>query len=181
MKPPVLIDVDGVLANLTASVLDLARTVAGIYDKVEADVVHWEYEKSIGWPALWHVVGERVNTHELCYRLPEYPGAIAWLRELEREHGEENVLICTSPFNAAWASQRVAWLEKRGVKLSRQIHCSAKHLVSGFLVDDRAGVHAKRAPGATFCLNRPWNASAVEPVRGGYEEASAWLRGLRGL
>src|SRR5690606_31894301 len=174
------IDGDGVLADLSVAVLELARNVAGIYDKTEADVVHWEYEKSLGWPALWHVVGEHVNTRELCFRLPEYPGAIRWLRELEREHGEDNVLVCTSPFNAAWASQRAAWLERRGVPLKRQIQCSAKHLVSGYLVDDRAGVHAKRPPGSTFCLTRPWNAASAEPIRGGYAEAAAWLREVRG-
>lgn len=181
MTAPVLVDVDGVLADLTHTVLELARSAANIFNKTEADIVQWEYEKSLGWPALWGVVGARVSTHELCYRLPEYPGSIDWLRRLESEHGAENVFACTSPFNAAWASQRAAWLEQRGVPLSRQIQCSAKHLVSGYLVDDRAGVHAKRAPGATFCLTRPWNASADEPLRGGYEAAAQWLREARGL
>ncbi len=180
MIAPVLVDVDGVLADFTGGCLGLARE-AGILGKTEADITRWDTGACLGWPGLNDAVTRAVAHRDFCYRLREYEGAIAWLRQLEREHGEENVLACTSPWNAEWTSQRAAWLERRGVPLQRQIQCSAKHLVSGYLVDDRAGVHVKRAPGATFCLTRPWNASADEPARGGYEDAAMWLREARGL
>lgn len=179
MSPPVLLDCDGVLADFTGGCLALARAQAGILDKTEADITRWDTGGCLGWPGLDDAVSHAINHRDFCYRLAEYEGAIAWLRQLEREHGADSVFVCTSPWNAEWTSQRAAWLEKRGVPLRRQIQCSAKHLVSGYLVDDRPGVHAKRPQGSTFCLDRPWNAAAPEPLRGGYADAAAWLRQVR--
>lgn len=170
---PILIDCDGVLSHFTRACFALAERV-GVH-ATDEDVAEWDTAKCIGYPGLNDAITRAILRDELVYRMPEYPGAIAWLRSLEAEHGADNVFVCTSPWNAEWLSQRAAWLEKRGVPLQRQIQCSAKHLVPGLLVDDRPGVHLTRTDGATFCLARPWNKGDGAP-RGDYADASAWLR-----
>ena len=180
MIPPVLIDCDGVLSDFVRSVLDLAALRNDVHGVTEADVTMWDFHTRLLHPDMGATINQAIARDEFVFRMREHEGAIAWLRQLEREHGEDNVFVCTSPWNAEWTAQRASWLERRGVPLRRQIQCSAKHLVSGYLVDDRPGVHAHRN-WPTFCLDRPWNALSVEPLRGGYAEASAWLREVRGL
>ena len=173
---PILIDCDDVLADLCGACVLLMRDAGLDYP----EVTHMRDDHLSNWrqPDFLCRLNPAVIERQFCYRLAELPGAIAWLRSLEREHGSDNVFVCTSPWNAEWTAQRAAWLERRGVPLKRQIQCSAKHLVMGRLVDDRPGVAATRPEGQTFCLTRPWNAASAEPVRGGYAEASAWLRSL---
>lgn len=178
MKPPVLIDCDGVLSNFVRAVFDLAALRHDARGFTEADVTMWDFHTRLLHPDMNATINHAISRDEFVFRMPEHEGAIAWLHSVEREHGADNVFVCTSPWNAEWTAQRAAWLEQRGVPLKRQIQCSAKHLVRGRLIDDRPGVSATREPGSTFCLARPWNAASAEPLRGDYSEASAWLRAL---
>jgi hypothetical protein len=170
---PILIDCDGVLANFADSCLRLAREKGGVY-ALESDLTSWDMAKSIGWPRLDVAIEDAVAQADLCYRIAEYPDAIAWLRDLENTFGSENVLICTSPLNGEWAAQRISWLERRGVPLRRQIHCHQKWRIRGYLIDDAA--HAMdREHG--FLLARPWNKSYKSGApRGDYAAAKAWLK-----
>lgn len=172
---PILIDCDGVLADFTEGCLELARSRAGIFDKTEADITRWDTGGCLGWPGLDVAVDHALRHSEFCYRLGEYEGAMHWFRDVELEFGAERVFVCTSPWNADWAGQRAAWLEKRGIPLKQQIQCSAKHLIPGYLIDDRPGVSLTRALSQTFTLARPWNADDAN-VRGDYAAATAWLR-----
>lgn len=176
MNLPILIDCDEVLSDFVGRVLELAAEFGGIYANRE-QITGWDMSKVLGWPGLDACVTERINKRELCFRLEETPGAISWLRQVEAEFGVDRVFICTSPWNAEWASQRMAWLERRGVPKSRQIQCSAKHLIPGYLIDDAAHHAARRPPGQAFIIDAPWNRGECPGTpRGNHEAALAWLR-----
>ncbi len=157
MTTPILVDCDGVISNMTRSVLLLAAD-HGIYDKTEADVTNWEYDISLGWKGVNDVITRAIRDREFVYRMHPYPGAFMALRRLEAEYGADNVIVCTSPWNAEWASQRYAWLEDfAGVKRKRVIMCSKKHLISGFLIDDHVENLKGRPFHDAYLIARPHN------------------------
>ena len=165
---PVLVDCDGVLADFHTAVLDLAFSRAGICKSVEEWLV-WDTKTALGWDRADEEITKAVIENEFCYRMKAYPGALLFLRTLERICGEENVLICTSPWNAEWMSQRAAWLEDVArVPIKRQIQCSRKDLVEGWLVDD-SSKHLQERGGHGFCIAQPWNQD-YRGMRGGYRE-----------
>lgn len=169
----VLVDCDGVLSDFHTAVLDLAFQVAGI-DKTLEDWTEWDTRTALGWPEADEWITRRVLENEFCYRMNAYPGALSFLRRLEGMVGKENVLICTSPWNAEWMSQRAAWLEDVAeVPVKRQIQCSRKDLVAGLLIDDSSKHLRERDSG--FCIARPWNRDYFGH-RGGYEECLANVR-----
>jgi 5'(3')-deoxyribonucleotidase len=173
MTGPILVDCDGVLSDFSGACLDLAAEKFNVY-AVEADITQWDIAKAIGCPGLYPEVSRRVIENEFCYRLRPHVGGLDFLRELETLVGKENVLVCTSPWNAEWMSQRAAWLEDVArVPLARQIQCSRKDLVSGYLVDDRASTISERGSG--FCIARPWNVD-VRGARGDYRACLATVR-----
>lgn len=174
MTLPILVDCDGVLSNMTRSVLQLAAE-HGYLDKLEEDIADWSYASSIGWPSVNAAITNATLTREFVYRMRPYPGAFMALRRLEAAFGKENVLVCTSPWPEApgeWAAQRYAWLRYfASVESKRVIMCSAKHLVPGFLIDD----HPKQLEGRpfenAFLVARPHNATATRFIRGTLEQA----------
>lgn len=176
---PILVDCDEVLSDFVGEILRLAA-LAGVH-ATRDDVTEWDIGKAIGWPDWTRVVTERLRSHDLCARMGEMPGAIAWLRRVEEEFGVDRVFVCTSPWDSVWAGQRAAWLEQRGVPIKRQIQMSPKHLVrSAHLIDD-AVQHIERRPWHLgFLIDRPWNAAPACPdhARGGYDEALTWLRAV---
>ncbi len=188
MKEPILIDCDEVLADFVGACLRLARTFYGIH-ATRADVTGWDIGVCLKWPEFAAEITRQVNENDLCKRLDEMPGALDWLREIEAEFGVDRVLVCTSPWNAAWLEQRARWLEERGVPLRRQVHCSAKHWHAGYLIDDAqhhivgdpAKGYAPRAVNRGFIVAAPWNSPAVSPAgfayaRGDLAAALAWLK-----
>lgn len=159
MSKPYLIDCDGVLSDLIGSVLRLAHEKAGIF-LTEADITDYDYGSALGWPR-WGVEVERaVREREFVYRMRPYSGVTVFLRELEHLVGAENVYVCTKPWDGLpeWLAQRSAWLrDVVGVPTRRQIHCSNKDLVEGFLVDDSPENLRTRDPRDVWCVARPWN------------------------
>jgi 5'(3')-deoxyribonucleotidase len=171
----ILVDCDGVLSNLIGSVLALAREQAQIY-MLEDEVLDYDYGKATGWNR-WDVAVETATLHrEFVYRMQPYHGAKRFLEALEARYGKANVLVCTKPWPGLpdWINQRSAWLRDcMGVETDRQIHCSRKDLVSGFLIDDSAENLECRDDG--FCIARPWNQNCAVQ-RGDY---AACLKALR--
>lgn len=171
----ILVDCDGVLSDMTGAVLRLASTEAMIFDKTEADVTCWDYGQALGWKGWREAVDRAVAQREFCWRMEPYPGAADFLRALERRHGADNVLICTSPWNAAWASQRIDWLRRyMGVPLDRVVQAKRKDVCRGFLVDDRID-HLEAHEDGVFCIARAHNATYTGP-RGNYQTALDYIK-----
>lgn len=168
---PILVDCDGVISDLSRSVLALAHERGIALDKTEEDIVYWEYPRSLEWREANVVITEAIKNRELVYRMHPYPGAFAALRRLEALHGKENVLVCTSPWNAEWAAQRYAWLaDFAGVDKKRVIMCSAKHWIPGFLIDDHVDNFRHRPFSDSFLVARPHNVGSLI-TRGTLDEA----------
>jgi 5'(3')-deoxyribonucleotidase len=168
---PILVDCDGVISDMTRSVLALAHERSIALDKGPDDITNWEYTISLAWSGADEAITRAVREREFVYRMHPYPGAFMALRRLEQAFGADNVLVCTSPWNAEWASQRYAWLQDfAGVSKKRVVMCTRKELVSGFLIDD----HAKNLAGRPFhdawLVARPHNVGAPF-TRGTLEQA----------
>lgn len=170
-EKPILVDCDGVISNMSRSVLALAWERSIALDKTEADIHNWEYTISLEWREANCAITDAIRDREFVYRMQPYPGAFLALRRLEERFGKDNVLICTSPWNADWASQRYAWLQDfAGVAKQRVVMCSRKELIPGFLIDD----HAKNLEGRPFhdayLVARPHNVGAPF-IRGTLQQA----------
>jgi 5'(3')-deoxyribonucleotidase len=172
MSKTVLVDCDGVLANLIGSVLTLAHEKAGIY-KTEAEITHYEYGKALDWPRWWVEVEKATREREFVYRMRPYSGAFLFLRNLENAVGKENVFVCTKAWKGLpdWMAQRSAWLmDFAGVPTERQIFCSKKSLIPGFLIDDDPENLQGRPFNDAYCVARPWNVGAPFE-RGSFKDA----------
>lgn len=171
---PILVDCDGVIADMTQSVLQLAREV-NIFDKGPEDITDWDYRVSLGWPGVNEAITRAVLHREFVYRMHPYSGAFMALRRLEATFGKENVLVCTSPWCAEWAAQRYAWLaDFAGVDEGRVIMCRQKHRIPGFLIDDSAKNLEGRPFHDAWLVARPHNVGAPF-TRGTLGEAVALL------
>jgi hypothetical protein len=171
---PILIDCDDVLSDFLGAVCALARR----HDRPDVTIASlvpcWDLAKATGWQGVTQAITDAVRDREFCYRMPELPGAIRWLREIEETFGADRVFVCTSPWNGPWAGQRHDWLAKRGVPVARQIHTSRKDLIPGYLVDD-AEKHIKRRP-MGFLLDSPQNVDVrARYEHGNHAAASVWL------
>lgn len=171
MKNPILVDCDGVISNMTRSVLQLAHERSEALDTTEEDVTNWDYAVSLGWEGVTAAIEQAIREREFVYRMHPYPGAFMALRRLELVYGKENVLVCTSPWNAEWASQRYAWLQDfAGIERKRVIMCSRKELIAGFLIDDHVENLKGRPFHDAFLVARPHNVGGPF-TRGTLEDA----------
>lgn len=139
MKPIVLLDVDGVLADFVGAMLRVVQEVTW-REHTPDDVTGYDFAKSLGLTdreaeeVLYRISCRR----KFCARMLPLDGAregVARLRSVA------DIYVVTSPWNSneTWMSEREAWLKHYfDIHHSRVIHCSAKHLVRGdFLVDDK--------------------------------------------
>lgn len=145
MTRTILLDVDGVLADFVGAYLALLQDVTGIVATRE-QVNQWDIAAALGLTAAQSAEVKRAigNAHLLAGRLAVYPGAIDGVRELEKLG---DVYIVTSPWNSnpTWTHDRERWLYTHfGIKSSRVVHTSAKHLVRGdVFIDDKTTAVAK--------------------------------------
>lgn len=171
MIAPILVDCDGVLANMDRSVLALAAE-HGILDKTEADITTWDYADCLGWIGVDAAVDRAVREREFVYRMQPYPGAFMALRRLEATFGVDNVFVCTATSSGDWAHQRYDWLRDfAGVAHKRVIMTTAKRHVAGFLIDDKPKNLEGRPWEQAFLVARPHNASERRFIRGTLEQA----------
>lgn len=135
----VLLDVDGVLADFVSAYLDIVHEVTGRVHS-PADVTSWDINAALGIEGVQASNVKRAigSAPQLARRLAVFDNAQTGVAALE---AIANVYIVTSPWNSnpTWTHDREHWLERYfGIRSSRVIHTSAKHLVRGdFLVDDK--------------------------------------------
>ncbi len=136
-KPVVLLDVDGVLADIITASLPIVQRLTG-RQHVHDDVIDWSIADSLGLTAdqaetfyvTWRCRG-------FCRSIPPYAGAVA---AIERLRSVAVVHPVTSPFNSDyWVGEREAWLQDHfGFDRKDIVHTEAKHLISGdVFIDDK--------------------------------------------
>jgi 5'(3')-deoxyribonucleotidase len=138
MKPTVLIDADGVIANFHATALDLIFEVTGRRYPLEK-ITTWDTFHSLDEPQevkdkVWALFKEPGN----CARIEPFPEAKDGIRRLAQF---ADIICVTSPFkgSATWAHEREMWLEKHfGEYIQQVIHARDKRRVHGdIFVDDK--------------------------------------------
>jgi len=175
-KLPILIDCDDVLSDFLGQLCDLAAR-NGLERSKDTLEPGWSLPEAFRWPEINDVVTQAVRFEDLCLNMPELPGSIEWLRDVERTFGKDRVYVCTAPWNGRWAGQRFEWLEARGVDKDRIIQCKAKHLIPGLLIDDAEHHVQARPAGTGFLFNSPQNKAArlIYP-HGDHTAAMQWLK-----
>lgn len=191
MTRRVLLDCDGVLADLVNYFLDWLRVRHDGVERHESQITNWGLAECCGVPShvedrFWAENG--VARH--CERLPAYPGAREFVAELQ---STSDLRIVTATSRADWSGQRAKWLEREmGVQAKHQIICgsSEKRFVHGdVLIDDKPQTVAawrKRHPsGIGVLFARPWNArswpmsdAGVRRI-GSYDQVLELLKGTR--
>lgn len=182
MRPSILVDVDGVLADFTKAALDLVHQVTGRQYK-PSDVRTWEVFDSIPEPEAKKEVYGLLKGRGGCMGIPVYEGAkeeFTKLRELA------DVVVVTSPFvgSEAWAHERELWLYAHfGIKPKDIIHAHKKERIHGNLFLDDKPEHIKDWLGYwvlsrrdTSCLGIVWETDRTinEPVPIGAHVAKSW-------
>lgn len=139
IRPRVLLDCDGVLADFIDVALDIVGVVTGRTYQPE-QVTQWDFCAALGLTSDEAAIVKRsIGAYpNLAAGLNLYPGVVDGVRALQ-EIAE--VYIVTSPWNSnpTWCHDREAWLWKYfKIPSARVVHTSAKHLVVGdVLVDDK--------------------------------------------
>jgi len=137
MKPTVLLDCDGVLADFTSATLKLVLKVTGRHYEPD-DIKTWEIFDSLPEKEAKDEVYGILKAPGGCTSIPVYPDAhdaIRRLRELA------TIIIVTSPFTSSptWMHERQLWLEHHfGDGIHSVIHAKHKDHVHGdFFIDDK--------------------------------------------
>lgn len=186
MKPTLLLDCDGILANFIEACLALLAVRTG--RKYAHDVIKtWDVFDSL--PTDKHlrpVIYDELKRPNGCLNIPVYPGAQAGVAKL-REHFE--VVIVTSPFVGAptWMSERETWLKRHfDIGHKNIIHTHQKHRILGDVFIDDKVEHVEQwtkqwqrltpTPVAAALWDRRYNQAAQLPRVHDWEEVLA-LRG----
>jgi len=160
MKPCVLLDVDGILADfITPALAEVTKLTGKSYN--HDDVRQWDIMGSLAIP---DDVAERayanMRREGFCATMAVYPGAVSGVEHLK---GVCDLYVVTSPLGGPhWAHEREEWLWQHfQIPGKRVISTSAKYKCAGdVLVDDKTANLAKwRGAHPRGCAVR-WNALA---------------------
>lgn len=137
MKPRVLLDVDGVIADLAQVFVKTLARETGIR-KTTSDVTQFDFGKALGiTPSQVQRTWRAMNGAAMVVK--PYPGAVEGVKKLMEV---ANVVFCTSPVKSdpRWCYDRTQWLiEHFGSAQARKVvYTSEKYVCQGdFLVDDK--------------------------------------------
>jgi len=160
----VLCDVDGVIANFTAAVLDVVADVTGERHP-EAAVDQWSIKDALRLPpAAWRAVVKEITAPGFAYGIEPYPLAVAGVKRIA---ARSDLYFVTSPWwtSNTWMHDRTDWLVKyfgqdQGHKV---IHTSHKSVIRGdALIEDKPETLSAWLPHANdgaqaLLMDRPYN------------------------
>lgn len=137
MKRRILLDVDGVLADLLTPCLAIASEIVG-RELTAADLPDWHFESILPDKRAVAELWTRIGAYGVCRTLAPYPGAVEGVRALAEV---AHVYAVTAPLSAnpQWTSEREAWLAQHfAIPRNMVVHTAAKYLIGGaILVDDK--------------------------------------------
>lgn len=139
MKPRVLLDCDGILADFVGGALPLLEFAIG--RSVSRDeITEFDFAKSLGLGLIEASRFKRAvgSARRLANRLEVYPGAKDGVRRL-RDCADVFIVTSSWDSNETWEFDRKAWL-KRHFDIGRHdiVFTAAKHLCVGdYFVDDK--------------------------------------------
>ena len=145
MKPLLVCDVDGVLANFTQGVLDFLRERYGL-DYCSDDVDQWSFKEALGLTdEIWRACTEHICSDGFAFNLEPLPACRELSLILSQKDRPFDVVFCTSPWwtSKTWCYDRTNWLmDHFGQTQGRRVlQGSLKHYVVGeretFFVDDK--------------------------------------------
>jgi 5'(3')-deoxyribonucleotidase len=149
VKPIILLDVDGPLADFAGAYLREFADITGRVHSVQ-DVTEYHMHDNAFFGAACAAMGlqrgeltrrivDRVISPGWCAALEPHPGAQAAVSRLQ-ELGD--VYVVTSPWDSSptWQHERLHWCEKHfEISRGNVIHAGKKHLIRGdVFVDDKA-------------------------------------------
>lgn len=139
MRPRILLDCDGVMADFVGRFLALVNGRFGtMYGRNDID--DYDIAKALQWSRerATEAYGLIDDDPGFASHLETYPGAVDGVCRLQEI---SDLYVVTSPWwsHPTWVRDRNNWLyTKFGILASRVVHTAAKHIVSGdVLVDDK--------------------------------------------
>ncbi len=137
MKPTLLIDVDGVLADFTTATLEVVHQLTG--RRYEASsVTTWEVFDSIPEAEAMSAVYDVIKGEGGCMGIPVYPGAKEGISLIRKR---VHLVAVTTPFigSKTWVHERFKWLEEHfQIRAKDVIFAKNKSRVHGdFFLDDK--------------------------------------------
>lgn len=156
----ILVDVDGVQADLVPAFLSALYRYWGRYHTVE-QWTDWDPVKcgicadETQARAAFHLIGPEVRT------LPYIPGALAGVAEL-RAYGHQVIALTAPIFQKDWLYGRAMWLSDIGYNDKTIVFTRDKSLVPGdVLIEDNPEYAcdwaAANPQGTAILLDQPWN------------------------
>lgn len=175
MKPTVLLDVDGVVADCSTAMYELAQRVFPGRPLNAPPWQHYDTPKGLGLePDEAERFWQHARDTDWAHTIKTYPEAIDGVSRL-REVAD--IAFCTSPWrgNQWWCHHRLELLTKwfPGIDV---IQTNAKHRVIGnFLVDDKYEQIATADSVWTGLLwTHPYNAHHKDPLSGIWVRVNGW-------
>jgi len=173
VKPIVLLDVDGVLADFVGASLRFLRDRFGLHYTPE-QVTEWNLERALKLePHVYKALCAEFEREDFCTDIEPYPGAVDGVWAL-RDAGCR-VLAVTAPWwsSPTWVHDRSQWLVQHlGFRRDDLHHTSNKASVRGdVLVEDKpetiAAWKVEHPMGAGILWDRPHNRTwpATDMVR----------------